>query len=95
MMNGGRARRRQVDENGGAVAGDGQGFAGGEGTESGAGESERPAIVGVGSSEVVASIDSFFHKAAPVLAPPDGVLVVKFRRRTAHLTAEDGGRKWW
>lgn len=81
-----RRRWRRVEENGGGVTGDGKGFPGSETAERGAGEAERPAVVGVGSSEVVTCIDSVLHKAAPLLAPPHSVLVVELRRRATHST---------
>lgn len=78
-----------VEEDGGGVVGDGEGFAGGEGGEGGAGEAEGPAVVGVGSSEVVARVDRLLHEAAPLLAPPHRVLVFQLRRRATH------GWWWW
>lgn len=51
---------------------------------------------------MVASVDSFFHEAAPVLAPPHRVLVFQLGRRAAHFTLKSewnpGGAwmfTWW
>lgn len=38
----------------------------------------------MGAGEVVAGVHSLFHEAAPLLAAPYHVLVVKLRRRTTH-----------
>lgn len=64
-----------AEEYGGGVVGDREGLAGGEGDESGAGEAEVAAVVGVCGGEVVAGVHCFFHEAATLLASPDCVFV--------------------
>lgn len=82
-------RRRWVEENGGGISRDCERFAGGERAKCGTRKAERPTIVGVRGSEVVPRIDSLFHKAAPLLAPPHSVLVVELRRRATHFTSPE------
>lgn len=66
-----------VKEDGGGLIGDGEGFAGGEGTEGGAGEAKRAAVVGMCGGQMVARIDGLFHETAALLAPPYSVFVVE------------------
>lgn len=63
---GGIGRRRRgvgslVEEDGGGLVGDGEGFKGGKGNEGGAGEAERAAVVGVSRCQVVASVNGVLH----------------------------------
>ena len=73
------------EDDGGSVVGDGEGFAGGEGVESGAGEAEAAAVVRVRRRKVVARVNGIFHETTPFLAAPHGFLVVEFRRRATHF----------
>lgn len=66
-----------VNEDGRGLVGDRKGFAGGEGTEGGAGEAKRAAVVGMCGGQVVTRIDCLFHEAAALLAPPYSVFVVE------------------
>lgn len=63
---------------------DGKWFARGESDERRTGYAEGAAVVGVRGSKVVASVDGLLHEAAPVLAPPHGILVVQLGRRASH-----------
>lgn len=97
LAGGGGGRRRWlwwnvvcVDEDGGGVAGDGEGLTGSESAERVAGEAEGAAVVGVRGGEVVARVDSLLHETAPVLAPPHRVLVFQLGRRATHLTNNGG-----
>lgn len=64
-----------VEEDGGGVVGDGEGFAGGEGGEGGAGEAEGPAVVGMGGGQVVTHVHRLLHQAAALFAAAHRVLV--------------------
>lgn len=77
-------RRRRVEEDGGGLVRDGERFEGGEGGEGRAGDVEGAAVVSVSCGQVVASVDGFFHEAAPLLAPPHRVFIVELRGRTTH-----------
>lgn len=78
------SRRRRVEEDGGGLVRDGEGFEGGEGGEGGAGDAEGAAVVGMSGGQVMASVNGFFHEAAPLLAPPHCVFIVELRGRTTH-----------
>lgn len=82
-----------VKEDGGGLVGDGEGFAGGEGTKGGTGAAKRAAVVGMCDGQVVARTDGLFHETAALLAAPDSVFVVEFGSCTAHslnICAENG-----
>lgn len=82
-----------MKENGRSVFRDGKWFASSKGAKSRASNAKRTAIIGVGRSEVVASIDSLLDEAAAVLASPDSVLVVELGRCTTHVEEKAGTEK--
>lgn len=59
-------------------------FACGEAGEGGGGEAHGAEVVGVGGGEEVARVHRLLHEAAPLLAPPDSVLVFDPRRCASH-----------
>lgn len=73
-----------MEENGRGLIGNGERFKGREGLESRAGKPEGPAIVGVSRSQMMASVHSLFHQAAPLLAPPHSVFIVELGGRATH-----------
>lgn len=83
---GGGGERGVAEEDGGGVLRHGEGLAGGERHEGGARDAERAAVVGVGGRQVVAGVDCLLDEAAPLLAPPHGVLVVQLGRRATHFS---------
>lgn len=66
-----------MKEDGGGLVGDREGFAGGEGTESGAGEAKRTTVVGMCGGQMMARIDGLFHETAALLAAPYSVFLVE------------------
>lgn len=58
-----------------SVVRDGDRFTGSKRNECGACDAEGAAVIGVGRGQVVPGVHCFLHQAAPLLAPPHGVLV--------------------